>query len=718
MIRMTMHNQYRFLKRKLALMLTLCMLSTLLFSAGAAQAVAIVTPMPVVEPPVVLSPAALLITQDTTPELWLQAPSGHELLVKDANGTELASTIGKGKQKVGVTLPALEAKLHLLRLSATYSDITSEEVRLPVYVDSDDVFNVQDVVRIVRQSEQLAGFEYGPGGVSGFMRDLLNRTNPVAAAEFGWTGFATVDELSVQVDHAKRYIEAVVPFGTNLASLRSEFSVPAGVTASVGGIVQTSGSTANDFHRPVFYEVSDGSRKTVYAVNVIVEPGIHAFGFVNTTPQVMGTINETDRTIDVVVPHGTSLSGLIAGYEVSPGTAVTVEGVAQIPGLTANDYSEPVVYKLMRDGRTVTYMVNVTESESEEPTETPEMYSFGILVGNTTVAGTVYNDNTIEVYVPYGTDPTNLVAVFETSPYATVTVGGVPQVNGVTTNDFGTDVVYTVTLGTESANYTVKVAALSGNAPSCSGPLCDLMQWTLGETGGLWNALQFGSGLVNGAYGTLSTTRPGDTSNGALPDRPAGSTSTHALWYGKTVSGVTYEIGNYLNVWNGSMSMSGGSSAAAHEGSILSPTFIVSAQAGYKPYLTFNSWWEIEGQDPISYDQMEVYAVTAGDERIELGTLNDTIEDEENAASTPQTSGGLGAAPIWVEYRYDLSEFEGETIRIELQFRTRDTNYNAFRGWLVTDVQTKLVADTAMMPPLDEDGGRLPNPELPPIRVE
>lgn len=815
---MTIHNRYRFLKRKLAVMLTLCMLSTLLFAAGAAKAVAVESPVPVPvpEPPVLLSPTNLLITQDTTPELWLQAANGHEIVVKDANGSELARAPGQGKQKVSVTLPTLGAKLHLLRLSTAYSSMASEELCVPVYVDNDGVFNVQDVVRIVRQSEQMAGFDYGTGGVSAFMRSLLSRTNPQASPEFDWTGFTGVDEVSLQVDHAKGYIEVVVPFGTNLASLQSEFSVPAGVTASVGGILQTSGSTANDFNRPVFYEINDGSRKAVYAVNVIVEPGMHTFGFVNTTPQVMGTINATDRTIDVVVPHGTSLSGLIAGYEVSPGTIVAVDGIVQIPGLTANDFSEPVVYTLLRDGRSVTYTVNVTESE--QPVETPKMYyfgllvngepiegtihgntievivpygtdledlmasfevtsdavvtvngevqysydssqnftepvtyvvtlgnavssyvvnvtvddpigdpvfkAFGILIDNTTVAGTVYADNRIEVYVPYGTDPANLIAVFDTPPYAAVTVGGVSQVSGVTGNNFGTgtDVVYTVTLGTVSANYTVKVTVLPGNAPSCGGPLCDLTQWTLGTTGGLWNALPFGSGQVNGAYGTLSTTRPGDTSNGALPARPAGSSATHALWYGKVSTGEEgeepLEIGNYLNVWNGSTSMNGGSSMSSHEGSILSPTFVVGSQAGYKPYLTFNSWWEIEGQDPISFDQMEVYAVTTDEERFELGKLNDTIEDEENAAATPQTSGGLGAAPIWVEYRYDLSGFEGENIRIELRFRTVDSSYNAFRGWLVTDVQMKMVADTAFMPPLDEDGGRESNPELPPIRIE
>jgi sulfur carrier protein ThiS len=912
---MTNRNRYRFLKRKLAAMLTLCMLSTLLFSSGAAQAVAVVTPVPVLAPPVLLSPTDLLITQDTTPELWLQAASGHEIIVKDANGAELARAHGQGKQKVSMTLPSLESKLHWLRLSTVLSSMTSEELRVPVYVDSDGVFNVQDVVRILRQSEQIAGFDYGSGGVSGFMRELLSRTNPKSAPEFGWAGFAGVDEVFVQVDHTKGYIEVVVPFGTNLASLQSEFSVPAGVTARVGGVLQTSGSTANDFNRPVFYEVSDGSLKARYAVNVIVEPGMHAFGFVNTTPQVMGTIDETTHTIDVVVPYGTSLNGLIAGYEVSPGTAVTVDGDVQIPGLTANDFSEPIVYTLIRDGRTVTYAVNVTEGAApeeapemfyfgivvngepiagtihgnqievtvpygtdledllvsfevtgnavvtvngevqysydssqdftspvtyvvtlggaettyevhvmvdepgEEPTETPEMYyfavhvdgvpiagtiheneievtvpygtelddllvsfevtgdavvtvngevqysydssqnftdpvtyvvtlgnsvstyvvnvtvdeptgdpvfkAFGILVDNTTVAGTVYVNNTIEVYVPYGTDPANLVAVFDTPPYAAVTVGGEPQDNGVTVNNFSTDVVYTVTLGTKSANYTVTVAVLPGNAPSCTGPLCDLTAWTLGATGGLWNALPFDSGLANGAFGTLSTTRPGDTSNGALPARPAGSTSTHALWYGKSSTGEEgeegeepMEIGNYLNVWNGSTNMNGGSSSGSHQGSILSPTFTVGSQAGYKPYLTFNAWWEIEGQDPISFDQMEVYAVTADEERFELGTLNDTIQEEENLAATPQTSGGLGAAPIWVEYRYDLSQFEGEAIRIELRFRTVDSSYNAFRGWLVTDVQTKMVSVAAMMPPLGEGGGRESNPELPPIRVE
>jgi len=793
-------------------MLVAAMLCSLLLAAGAAHAQGEggggafqpPPPIPLVAPPVLLSPTELLITEDSTPELWLQAASGHEIVVADADGNKLAGALGQGKQKVAVTLPALAPKLHWLRITASYMDTASTELRVPVYVDGDASFGLQDAVRLLRQAESHAGFGYGPGGASGFMRELLARVNGQAAPKLHWTGFAGVEELSVAVDHAHRYIEVVVPFGTNLASLLSEFDAPEGAAVTVGGVQQASGSTANDFNRPVYYVVSDGTRTATYAVNVIVEPGLRTFGFVNTSPQVMGSINETERTINVVVPYDTPLNGLIAGYETSPDTIVTVNGFVQSAGYTANDFSEPVAYKLQRDGREATYTVTVTEGEVpdelpemlyfgllvggepiegsidgnvidvtvphgtelgellavfetsmdavvtvddvvqhsgdssqdyslpvtyvlkagelesvytvyvkvDEPHDVPAIERFGLLLGYTTVPGHVYADHTIEVYMPHGTDLTSLAAVYEATPLADVTVGGVAQVNGVTKNDYSSDVVFTVTLGEASASYTVRASLLPDQTPSCIGNLCDLNSWT---RDGLWNVLPFDNDLSNGAYNVLSQTRPGDTSGGLLPDGPEGSTSTHALWYGKPSANEVLERGNYLNAWSLNSSMNGGQSQSAHAGSVTSGEFQVTAEPGSVPYLTFNAWWEIEGQDPFSYDLMQVYAVSGG-ERVLLGNLNDTIEEEENDAATPQTSGGLGAAPIWTSYAYDLSPFVGEEpIRIELRFDTRDANHNAFRGWFVTDVQVKMIPALVTMPPTD-GGGRVPNPELPPPR--
>lgn len=68
-------------------------------------------------------------------------------------------------------------------------------------------------------------------------------------------------------------------------------------------------------------------------------------------------------------------------------------------------------------------------------------------------------NKTIDVEVVYGTDVTNLVADFNLAGGATATVNGVPQIPGVTSNDFTFPVTYVVTSdrGTNVQNWLVTV---------------------------------------------------------------------------------------------------------------------------------------------------------------------------------------------------------------------------------------------------------------------
>ncbi|MEO7988884.1 MAG: hypothetical protein ABI663_05040 [Chryseolinea sp.] len=72
----------------------------------------------------------------------------------------------------------------------------------------------------------------------------------------------------------------------------------------------------------------------------------------------------------------------------------------------------------------------------------------------------IADDNSIWVTVPYATDITTLKAIFGTSPFADVTVGGTAQVSETTANNFSAPVQYKVTAdnGTSSTTYTVHVA--------------------------------------------------------------------------------------------------------------------------------------------------------------------------------------------------------------------------------------------------------------------
>jgi hypothetical protein len=109
------------------------------------------------------------------------------------------------------------------------------------------------------------------------------------------------------------------------------------------------------------------------------------------------------------------------------------------------------------------------------------------------------NNGTIAVTLPYGTSVTALVAAFTTSA-SSVKIGSVSQINGVTSNNFTTPVVYTTSGQNGSTkNYTVTVtiaAASPGEA------------WTAQTlpSSAFWQSVTYGNGTFVAVASGPSTT--------------------------------------------------------------------------------------------------------------------------------------------------------------------------------------------------------------------
>jgi uncharacterized repeat protein (TIGR02543 family) len=100
-------------------------------------------------------------------------------------------------------------------------------------------------------------------------------------------------------------------------------------------------------------------------VNVTVNSNVASFSAFNLnalTPSVIGTLDNTLNTVQLVVPVGTNLTNLVAAFTFSEGASVTVAGTAQISGTTSNNFSSPVTYVVTsQDSSTVrSYSVTVT----------------------------------------------------------------------------------------------------------------------------------------------------------------------------------------------------------------------------------------------------------------------------------------------------------------------------------------------------------------------
>jgi hypothetical protein len=181
-------------------------------------------------------------------------------------------------------------------------------------------------------------------------------------------------------------IAVSVKNGMPLTAVKYSFEVSATATVKLGSVVLPKvGNTVTgtaDFTSPVVFSVyaEDGSKQdytvtvTPRAANSKKQLTKYWLTASPTNPftgaDVLGTINETAKTVDVWVPWGTSVTSLVASFELNneantfPGGVVMTHSedkqYVQVSGVTANDFTDPVAYTVIaEDCSTVEYFVTV-----------------------------------------------------------------------------------------------------------------------------------------------------------------------------------------------------------------------------------------------------------------------------------------------------------------------------------------------------------------------
>ncbi|GBU27104.1 hypothetical protein R84B8_00627 [Treponema sp. R8-4-B8] len=198
------------------------------------------------------------------------------------------------------------------------------------------------------------------------------------------------------IDETAKTIGVTVPYGTEINALTP-------TVTHTGASYSPTG--AQDFTNSVTYTVTaeDGSTQN-YAVTVTIASvsakAITAFYFTN--PLATGTIDETEKTISVTVPFGTTVTALTP--------TVTHIGASYIP-TGAQNFTVPVTYTVTaHDNSTQDYTVTVTVAPigGTAPTITTASLPNGVV-------GTAYNqtltangDTPITWTLDGGTLPTGL----------------------------------------------------------------------------------------------------------------------------------------------------------------------------------------------------------------------------------------------------------------------------------------------------------------------
>ncbi len=261
----------------------------------------------------------------------------------------------------------------------------------------------------------------------------------------------SINGFAGAVNETNKTIAITLPYGTDVTALVATFTTT-GASVKVGSTIQTSGTTSNDFSDPVVYTVTAANASTQdYTVTVTVVSSSSKEMTWFSLNNVVGTINQTNRTIALTVPYGTSVTNLVASFATT-GTSVGVGSTIQISGATANDFTNPVIYTVTAaDSSIQDYTVTVTVAKISSS----KMFRSFSLNG---VAGTINETyKTIAVTLPFGTNVTALVAAFTTTGVS-VKVASSVQISGTTANDFTNPVVYIVTAQDASTQgYTVTV---------------------------------------------------------------------------------------------------------------------------------------------------------------------------------------------------------------------------------------------------------------------
>lgn len=182
------------------------------------------------------------------------------------------------------------------------------------------------------------------------------------------------------------------------------------------------------------------------------------FQLTSLNPKVNGII--IGDSVLLKVPESSILTNQTADFVTSPFCVVDVGTTRQYSGLSKNNFTAPVVYKITAPNNS---QKNYTVI-AQKPSQSKEITSFSFQDLNPIVVGTFSND-TITLRVPATTDVTDLRAFFTASAFAKVTVNGVLQQSGITVNDFFDPVPYQVT-AYDSTTRTYIVVVKSSTAVS------------------------------------------------------------------------------------------------------------------------------------------------------------------------------------------------------------------------------------------------------------
>lgn len=259
---------------------------------------------------------------------------------------------------------------------------------------------------------------------------------------------ANVTSATYTVNSTDNTITAV-PSTETLATFKGNITPAAGASFEVYLANGTTVATDLATGYKLICTAQDGSTKKAYTITLNTEPNheanITAFSILG----INGTINAVDHTIAVTVPYGTTVTSLVATFTLSSAATAKIGTTAQVSGVTANNFTNPVVYIVTAEDALVT--VNWTVTVTEEAPSTIATVTSTVYTVNST-------DNTI-TNVPYN----ETLATFESNlvPATGATFDTYLADGTIVATDLATGykVIVTAQNGSTKSTYTITLTA-------------------------------------------------------------------------------------------------------------------------------------------------------------------------------------------------------------------------------------------------------------------
>ncbi|MEP2772536.1 MAG: LamG-like jellyroll fold domain-containing protein [Fulvivirga sp.] len=181
------------------------------------------------------------------------------------------------------------------------------------------------------------------------------------------------------------------------------------------------------------------------APNIPGESDLLSFSFEEQTePSV---IDDIYKTISATTPCGTDLTNLIADFEASPNAKVEVNGIEQESGVSDNNFTHTVIYKVTSENlcNVTEWQVNVSVEElSQNEIDSKTAFSNFALTNQTSPAKINLDNHTIEVEVSCNTDLSAQIPIFSIPGNANAFINSEQQLSGTSTVDLNEEVKYLV----------------------------------------------------------------------------------------------------------------------------------------------------------------------------------------------------------------------------------------------------------------------------------